>query len=116
MTDDFPQSYNDLFEKLKFDGKISVEFIEKNKKGLKLGFDRINKLETILMGRKSIFRPIKYYAYSAYVGVVNVVLSPKDQGFDRALLIYTVAWRHIANYDGMSLPNGMARITFNART
>jgi len=31
MADDFPQSYDDLFAKLKFDGKISVEFIEKSK-------------------------------------------------------------------------------------
>jgi len=116
MNSDSPQSYDDLLEKLRSDGKISVEFTEKNKKRLKLSFDRINRLETILMENKSLYRSAKYYAYSAYLGVVDIVLSPKDQGFDRALLIYTVAWRHIASYDGASLPNGMARITFNAHT
>jgi len=116
MNDDLPNSYEDLLSKLQREGTISVEFEEKNKQRLKASFDRVNKTESLLANRKGLFGSIAYFIYSIWVGVVDVIFSPKDIGFDRALLVYTVLWGKISNYEGESLEAGIARVTFYART
>ncbi len=116
MTNQFPQSYDELLEKLQVEGLISVEFEEKNKKRLKASFDRIKNIEILLSKRNRFMGSAIYYIYSTWVGLVDVLFNPKDKGFERAHLVYTVAWRKISKYHGESLSNGKARVTFYART
>jgi len=116
MNIDFPNSYDELIETLEKDGCISVVFQEKNKKRLKASFDRINKTERLLANRNKFMGRAKYFIYGAWVGLIDILFSPKDKGFEQAHLIYTVAWRKISKYHGESLSNGEARVTFYART
>ena len=116
MSNEFPKSYEALLVKLEIDGCISVEFEEKNKRRLKTAFGRINKMDTLLARRNKFMGVFIYYVYGAYVGLIDLLFSPKDQGFDHALLIYTVAWQKISKLRGESLDNGKARVTFYART
>ena len=116
MNNDFPESYEEMINRLQKEGYISVIFHEKNKQRLKSSFDRINKTKKLLSNRNNFLGKSRYFIYGVWVGFIDIFFSPKDKGFEQARLIYTVAWRKISKYHGESLTNGEAKVTFYART
>ncbi len=116
MNEDFPKSYDELLDKLNREGSISVEFEEMNKQRLKASFDRINKMNLLLARRNRFLGSVIYFIYSMWVGLIDVVFTPKDKGFEYAHLVYSVAWSKISKFHGESVAGGRARVIFYART
>jgi hypothetical protein len=108
-------SYDELVALLNNGGEICFEFDEKYRKRFRRNVDRLNRLQVSLRYQSTLGKAFSCI-YGAYVGLMQILGTSSNDELDHAVLVYQVAWRHMAPIEGEILSNGNIRVTFRGRT
>ena len=114
--ENIPRDANDLIALLKKEGSLSVDFDRKNNQRLKKALTLVGESEKARYSSTTFWSRLKCILLSMRVAYYDVVFGSRDRGFGLAILIATIVWWHLKEFESVMMDQKTNRINFVART
>ncbi|MCP4975310.1 MAG: hypothetical protein GY931_04040 [Maribacter sp.] len=111
-----PRDPNDLIALLKKESSLSVNFNRKNSQRLKRALTLVVESEKARYSSTSFWSWSKYALLALKVAYYDVVFGSRDRGFGLSVLIATIVWWHLKEFEAEIVDSKTNRVNFIART
>ena len=114
--ENIPRDVNDLIALLKKEGSLSVDFQRKNNQRLRKALSLVGESEKARLSSTTFWGRLKHIFLSMRVAYYDAVFGSRDRGFGLAILIATIVWWHIKEFESVMVDQETNRLNFVART
>jgi len=114
--DNIPRDPNDLIALLKNEGSLSVNFKRGNSQRLKKALALAVESEKARYSSTTFWSWLKYALLALRVAYYDAVFGSRDKGFGLSILIATIVWWHLKEFEAVIVDSNTNRINFVVRT